>query len=132
MADQFPRLDDELSRFIDAQKIFFVGTAAPNGRVNVSPKGQDSLRILGPNEILWMNLTGSGNETAAHLLESNRITIMWCAFDGPPRILRVYGTARVFQPALLWVRRHAWRGVTAGPHFPGTRLCCTDSSGKKF
>ena len=98
MADQFPRLDDELSRFIDAQKIFFVGTAAPNGRVNVSPKGQDSLRILGPNEILWMNLTGSGNETAAHLLESNRITIMWCAFDGPPRILRVYGSARVFHP----------------------------------
>ena len=61
--------------------------------MNVSPKGQDSLRVLGPNQILWMNLTGSGNETAAHLLEANRITLMWCAFEGPPVILRAYGSA---------------------------------------
>ena len=93
MAEQFSELSDELIRFIEAQKIFFVGTAAPNGRVNVSPKGQDSLRVLGPNQILWMNLTGSGNETAAHLLEANRITLMWCAFEGPPMILRAYGSA---------------------------------------
>ncbi len=98
MADQFPELSDELSQFIAAQKMFFVATAAPDGRINLSPKGQDSLRVLGPNEILWMNLTGSGNETAAHLSESNRMTMMWCAFDGPPRILRVYGAAQVFHP----------------------------------
>ena len=98
MSEQFPRLDDRLSQFIEAQKIFFVGSAAADGRVNVSPKGQDSLRILSPTEILWMNLTGSGNETAAHLLESDRITLMWCAFEGPPMILRAYGTAAVFHP----------------------------------
>ncbi len=93
MAEQYSELSDELTRFIEQQKIFFVGTAAPDGRVNVSPKGQDSLRVLGPNQILWMNLTGSGNETAAHLLEANRITLMWCAFEGPPMILRAYGSA---------------------------------------
>ncbi len=98
MADQFPGLDDELSRFIAEQKVFYVGTAAADGKVNVSPKGQDSLRVLGPNEILWMNLTGSGNETAAHLRQVNRMTLMWCAFEGPPRILRAYGRASVFHP----------------------------------
>ena len=103
MSDQFPELSDELSQFIQAQHVFFVATAAPDGRVNLSPKGQDSLRVLNPHEILWMNLTGSGNETAAHVSESNRMTMMWCAFEGPPRILRVYGTAQVFHPrAARW------------------------------
>ncbi len=96
MAEQFVELSDKLSRFIDDQKVFFVATAAPDGRINLSPKGQDSLRVLNSKEILWMNLTGSGNETAAHLSEFNRMTMMWCAFEGPPRILRVYGTAKVF------------------------------------
>ena len=98
MAEQFAELREELSQFITTQKVFFVATAAPDGRINLSPKGQDSLRVLSPTEILWMNLTGSGNETAAHLSESNRMTMMWCAFEGPPRILRVYGTAQVFHP----------------------------------
>ena len=98
MAEQFPELSDELSQFIAAQNIFFVATAAPDGRINLSPKGQDSLRVLNSHEILWMNLTGSGNETAAHLTESNRMTMMWCAFEGPPRIFRVYGRAQVFHP----------------------------------
>lgn len=98
MADRFDALADEHRRFIEAQKMFFVATAAPDGRVNLSPKGGDSLRVLGPNEILWMNWTGSGNETAAHLLELDRMTIMWCAFEGPPRILRVYGNASVIHP----------------------------------
>ena len=70
MSDQFPELSDEVSRFISRQKVFFVATAAPDGRINLSPKGQDSLRVLNPKEILWMNLTGSGNETAAHLRPS--------------------------------------------------------------
>ncbi len=94
MSETFGSFSEELIRFIEAQKIFFVGTAAPDGRVNVSPKGGDSLRVLGPNRILWMNLTGSGNETAAHLMEINRMTLMWCAFEGPPMILRAYGQAR--------------------------------------
>jgi hypothetical protein len=94
MADRYQGLTEEHRRFVEAQKIFFVGSAARDGRVNVSPKGQDSLAVLGPNRILWLNLTGSGNETAAHLLDSNRLTLMWCAFDGPPRILRAYGQAR--------------------------------------
>ena len=98
MAVQFPELSAELSQFIGEQKVFFVATAARDGRINLSPKGQDSLRVLNSREILWMNLTGSGNETAAHLAEFNRITMMWCAFEGPPRILRVYGTAQVFHP----------------------------------
>ena len=98
MAEQFSELSEELTNFIQAQHIFFVATAAADGRINLSPKGQDSLRVLNPHEILWMNLTGSGNETAAHLAESNRITMMWCAFEGPARILRVYGTVQVVHP----------------------------------
>lgn len=98
MADQFQSLLDEHQTFISAQKIFFVGTAAEQGHVNVSPKGQDSLAVLGPKQILWLNLTGSGNETAAHLLKVNRVTLMWCAFQGPPLILRVYGSARAIHP----------------------------------
>ena len=117
MAVQFPELSDELSQFIGAQKVFFVATAAPDGRINLSPKGQDSLRVLNSREILWMNLTGSGNETAAHLAEFNRITMMWCAFEGPPRILRVYGTAQVFHP-----RDARWAEFsTQLPSTPGTR-----------
>jgi len=98
MAERFDALTAEHQDFIGRQRIFFVGTAARDGRVNVSPKGQDSLAVLGPREILWLNLTGSGNETAAHLLDSNRITLMWCAFEGPPLILRAYGTALTVHP----------------------------------
>ncbi len=98
MADQFPQIEPEHQAFIEAQKMFFVGTAGIDGRVNLSPKGQDSLRVLGPNEILWLNLTGSGNETAAHLREVNRMTLMWCAFTGPPNIMRAYGSADVIHP----------------------------------
>ena len=98
MSEQFDALDETLTAFIHKQPMFFVGTAAPDGRVNVSPKGQDSLRVTDPNALVWQNLTGSGNETAAHLLERNRMTIMWCAFEGPPMILRVYGQAEVIHP----------------------------------
>lgn len=98
MADQFDSLTDEHQNFIARQKIFFVATAARDGRVNLSPKGEDSLRVTDATEILWLNRTGSGNETAAHLLDVNRITMMWCAFEGPPRILRVYGQATAIYP----------------------------------
>ncbi len=98
MAKQFDQLSDLLTRFIEAQHVFFVGTAAPGGRVNVSPKGMDSLRVLGPNRIVWRNLTGSGNETAGHLAQINRITLMWCGFEAKPMILRTYGSARTLHP----------------------------------
>lgn len=95
MAKQLQQLSTQLSDFIKNQKVFFVATAAKEGRINVSPKGLDSLRILGPNKIIWLNLTGSGNETAAHVKLHNRMTIMFCAFEGNPLILRLYGKAKV-------------------------------------
>jgi len=96
MAKIFPEITPELQDFIKNQHIFFVGTAAQEGRVNISPKGHDTLRVLSPNKLVWLNLTGSGNETAAHLLKSNRMTIMFCAFEGKPMILRLYGHAKIY------------------------------------
>lgn len=98
MAKKFPHLNDDHSRFIGEQKVFFVGSAGAEGYVNISPKGMDSFRVLGPNKVLWLNLTGSGNETAAHVLENSRMTIMFCSFDKQPLILRLYGSAKVFHP----------------------------------
>ncbi|MHA7835842.1 MAG: pyridoxamine 5'-phosphate oxidase family protein [bacterium] len=98
MGDRFEALTDAHRRFIGGQKIFFVATAGREGSVNLSPKGQASLIVRDPKRILWLNFTGSGNETAAHLLDTNRITLMWCAFEGPPLILRVYGRARAIHP----------------------------------
>lgn len=95
MAKQYPSLDDELSDFIRQQKLFFVATAS-DGRINLSPKGMDTLRILDANTVAWLNVTGSGNETAAHVLEDGRMTMMFCAFEGRPLILRLYGKARVY------------------------------------
>lgn len=92
--------------FIRDQKLFFVATAPPDGRVNCSPKGMDTLKILGPNEVLWLNLTGSGNETAAHLLEDPRMTLMFCSFTGAPQILRLYGTARSYQEGDAYWETH--------------------------
>lgn len=98
MGKQFDQLSDDHIGFITAQHLFFVGTAADEGRVNISPKGMDSLRILGPNRIVWRNWTGSGNETAAHLALKNRMTLMWCGFEKRPMIMRAYGTARTLHP----------------------------------
>ena len=94
MATQYDALNETLSKFISAQHIFFCATAAPDGRVNLSPKGMDSLKVMGPNRIVWRNLTGSGNETAGHLAQINRMTLMWCGFEAKPLILRAFGTAR--------------------------------------
>lgn len=92
MAQQFPVIEDRHRAFIDRQRIFFVASAAATGRVNVSPKGMDSFRVLGPNAVAYLDVTGSGSETAAHLRASEgRLTIMFCAFEGPPVILRLYG-----------------------------------------
>lgn len=103
MAEQFPTITDELKQFIEQQKIFFVATADRDGRVNVSPKGMDSLRVIDGNRIIWLNYTGSGNETAAHLLAQNRITLMFCSFDKKPLILRLYGQGKaIYQTDSEW------------------------------
>ena len=94
MGKRYPQLQPDQIAFVGDQHIFFAATTAPGARVNLSPKGMDSLRILSPNRILWLNLTGSGNETAAHLALDPRITVMWCSFTIKPLILRAYGTAR--------------------------------------
>ncbi len=96
MGKKLESITPELVEFIEKQKIFFVGTAAEKGRVNVSPKGTDSFRVIDQNKIVWLNLTGSGNETAAHLLLNSRMTILFCAFEGKPMILRLYGHAKIF------------------------------------
>src|ERR1700727_3951524 len=97
MAQQYAEISNRLAEFIAAQHMFFVATAAREGRVNVSPKGLDGLRVLGPNRVVWLNGTGSGNETAAHLLDVNRMTLMFCSFERQPLILRLYGTAAEIQ-----------------------------------
>ena len=114
---QFTEIDTATRQFIEQQHLFFVGTAAPDGRVNVSPKGLDSFRVLDGKRVAWLNLTGSGNETAAHLREQNRITIMFCAFEGKPNILRLYGTATVLHP-----RDAGWEEFSPlFPPLPGAR-----------
>jgi len=99
MATQYPELTERHIEFIAAQKIFFVGTAVATGRVNLSPKGMDSLRVLDAKRVVWLNVTGSGNETAAHVQQDPRMTLLFCAFDGAPLILRLYGAARVIHHA---------------------------------
>lgn len=98
MGTQYTSISITLKDFIEKQKIFFVASAAKDGRVNVSPKGMDTLRVIDENKVVWLNLTGSGNETAAHLLDANRMTIMFCDMDDRPMILRLYGSARTIHP----------------------------------
>jgi hypothetical protein len=95
MGKQYSEISDKLKQFIEEQKIFFVGTATADGRINVSPKGMDSLRVLDANRVVWLSVTGSGNETSAHIQENPRMTIMFAALEGNPMILRLYGSARV-------------------------------------
>ncbi|MDN5724760.1 MAG: pyridoxamine 5'-phosphate oxidase family protein [Propionibacteriales bacterium] len=99
MAKQFPKLTDRHRSFIDQQHMYFVATAARGGRINMSPKGLDSLRVLSENRVVWLNGTGSGNETAAHLLDTPRMTVMFCSFVREPLILRLYGSARAVHAA---------------------------------
>ncbi len=99
MAKHHDHITEELAAFIAAQPMFFVATAAPEGKVNLSPKGMDGcFRIQGPRRAAFLNLTGSGNETAAHLRVSPRITVMFCSFDAKPMILRLYGSGRAIHP----------------------------------
>ena len=93
-------IDDEARRFIEAQHIFFVASAPldPGGHVNLSPKGLDTFRILGPTTVAYVDFNGSGVETIAHLKENGRIVLMFCAFQGPPNIFRLYGLGRAVEP----------------------------------
>ena len=94
-------ISPELRSFIEAQRVFFVATAPleAGGHVNLSPKGMDTFRVLSPTRVAYLDLTGSGNETAAHLAQNGRLTFMFCAFEGKPVILRLYGRGRAVTPA---------------------------------
>ena len=94
MAKQYPCLEPAHAAFIAQQHIFFTASAAATGRVNVSPRGADGFRVLGAHTVAYLDETGSGNETAAHLRASGRLTIMFCGFESVPMILRVYGQGR--------------------------------------
>ncbi|MDH3206065.1 MAG: pyridoxamine 5'-phosphate oxidase family protein [Gemmatimonadota bacterium] len=100
MGDVLPELTDRLRDFIGSQSVFFVASAplAADGHVNLSPKGLDTFRILDDKRVAYLDLTGSGNETSAHMSDNGRITLMFCAFDGPPTILRLFGRGRVVLP----------------------------------
>jgi hypothetical protein len=100
MGEVYESLEDPLRDFIARQHVFFVATAplASDGLLNLSPKGLDTLKVLGPRTVAYLDLTGSGIETIAHLKENGRIVLMFCAFDGPPKILRLHGRGEVLEP----------------------------------
>lgn len=117
MAEFFDALDDKHIAMIGKQPVFFVATAAEDARINLSPKGYDAFRVLDPTRVAYLDLGGSGNETHAHLAADGRITLMFCNFDRPALILRIYGTGRAVLP-----QDEAWAELSA--HFdlmPGTR-----------
>lgn len=117
MAEFTDHLTDAHTATISRQSVFFVATAAAEGRINLSPKGYDAFRVLSPRRVAWLDLGGSGNETHAHLIADGRITIMMCNFQQPALILRIYGRGRPILPADT-----GWDELAA--HFtllPGTR-----------
>ncbi|BAY81216.1 hypothetical protein NIES267_06910 [Calothrix parasitica NIES-267] len=119
MAKLFESITEELQKFIAKQHMFFVGTAPLNadGHVNLSPKGLESFRVLSPHKVAYLDLTGSGNETSAHLQENGRITFMFCAFEGSPSILRLYGSGKTILP-----NNSEWECLYSQfPEIPGTR-----------
>ena len=100
MGQSYDGITPQLSQWIERQHVFFVATAplAHDGLINCSPKGMDAFRILGPREVAYLDLTGSGIETVAHSRENGRIVFMFCAFEGPPKIVRLHGTSEVYVP----------------------------------
>lgn len=119
MAQTFEKIPDRLIPWIEAQPVFFVATATsePETRVNVSPRGLDTFRILDANRVAWLDLTGSGVETIAHLRADGRITLMFCAFDDPPRVVRLYGRGTVREPG-----DEAYEDLSSRlPDLPGAR-----------
>lgn len=117
MGQQYSALSEKHMEFISQQKLFFVGTATADSKVNISPKGMDSFKVLDANNVAWLNVTGSGNETAAHVQTHPRMTIMFAAFEGSPMILRLYGNATaIHQNDPEWDEY-----VKMFPTIPGTR-----------
>lgn len=117
MAKFYTELNDGLRQFIAAQHIFFNGSAPNQGRINVSPKGLDTFRVLNDKCVAYLDLTGSECETAAHLAENGRLTLMFCSFEEKPLILRLYGRGRVVRP-----RDAEWQALHAHfPSLPGER-----------
>ena len=117
MAEFFPALTSEHRAFIARQPVFFVATAAEDSRINLSPKGMDCFRVLDDTTVAYLDVGGSGNETNAHLAADGRITVMFCAFDRPALIFRIYGTGTAVLP-----QDARWAELAA--HFtllPGTR-----------
>ena len=98
MAKWLTSISSNIQEFIEKQKMFFVATAAKEGKVNVSPKGLDTLKVLDKNKVIWLNMGGSGNETEIQIADTNRMTLMFCAFEGGPLIVRLYGTAKSIRP----------------------------------
>jgi len=119
MAKFLEQITPEIQQFLESAPVFFVATAplAASGRVNVSPKGHDTFRVLAPNRIAYLDMTGSGNETASHVSENGRLTIMACAFSGKPEIVRIYCSGRaVTRSSAEWKRL-----ISLFPAQPGTR-----------
>lgn len=118
MAKFFPELTSSHIEFLQRQKIFFVASAPQEGRVNLSPKGMDTFRVLGPRRVGYLDATGSGNETAAHLRQNGRLTLMFCSFEGSPLIFRIYARGRVVRPSDGdWIQLRP----LFGPAMPGER-----------
>jgi hypothetical protein len=119
MGEQYDQITPSLQSFIQAQPLFFVATAplSEHGHVNLSPKGYDTFRILSSHQVAYLDLTGSGNETSAHVAENGRITFMFCAFQGTPQILRIYGKGETVLPGA-----RQWEELVAQfPSYPGIR-----------
>ena len=119
MAEQYDQITPTLQSFIKAQPLFFVATAplSEHGHVNLSPKGYDTFCILSSKQVAYLDLTGSGNETSAHLAENGRITFLFCAFGGAPQILRLYGKGETVLPGA-----ERWDELVAHfPSYPGRR-----------
>lgn len=115
MAKFYAEITSELQKFIADQKLFFTATAPTEGRINLSPKGMDTFRCFDAKTVGYLDLTGSGNETSAHLIENGRMTIMFCSFVGAPLILRLYGQGRVVRPRDAdWERLHGQFKPLAG------------------
>lgn len=118
MAKFFPSLTAAHRTFIARQKIYFVASAPAHGRVNLSPKGMDTFRVLSETRVAYLDATGSGNETAAHLRENGRLTLMMCSFDEAPLIFRIYGRGRAVHPGDAdWTQLRP----LFGPPLPGER-----------
>src|ERR1700751_2788650 len=97
MAKQLPCIDRMCRDFISRQHIFFAASAAPGAHINLSPRGTDAFAVLDDRTVAYLDRTGSGNETGAHLKADGRLAVMFCAFDGPPNILRLYGRGEVLR-----------------------------------